>query len=511
MDLPPVQVAVSHPKGNRAIARMRRLLPLLATALLAGCTVGPGYERPSAAALKVPGRFPAQPPGVAMATDADLGQWWTGFGDAVLSDLVQRALAGNLDVATAGARLAQARAVLRQARGAQLPSADVSASVTRSVGRESSSFVDPTTGNIIGGGGDTTVYRFGPTIAWEADIFGGLRRSTQAARADAESAEANLHFAQLAAAADLGSAYFDARQAQGQLVIARNNIASQGETVDIVGWRVQAGLVSSLDLEQARQLRAQTAASIGTLESAYANAVNRVAVLTGDTPGAVNTLMAQPAAIPLLTGAVPASLPAELVQRRPDVVAAERTLAAEVARIGVATADLYPALRLSGSYSGSGTSIGDATGTALGNLVAGITAPIFNAGQLRARVTGQRASADAAFATYRSTVLVAIEEVDDAYVAVASAAKREAALAQADEAARNATIYARSQYRAGLIDFQTLLEAERSLLTSQDSRATARGDRARATVQLYRALGGGWQAAPPPPAAGPYSRTSASR
>ena len=171
----------------------------------------------------------------------------------------------------------------------------------------------------------------------------------------------------------------------------------------------------------------------------------------------------------------------------------------------MATSDLYPALRLTGNYTGSGTSLSNAADQAFGNLIGAITAPIFQGGQIRARILGQRAAADAAFASYRQTVLTAIEEVDNAYVALSTAEQRETALTAADEAARNATLFARAQYRAGLIDFQTLLDSERSLLSSQDGRASARGDRARAYVALYRALGGGWQDAPPPPAAGPYS------
>ncbi|MBU3078520.1 efflux transporter outer membrane subunit [Sphingomonas quercus] len=486
---------------------MTKILPVRLAALallapLAACAVGPDYRSPSAATLKVPEAFPSQPADAPAA--ADLSTWWRNFDDPVLSGLVGRALANNLDVATAGARLAQARANLRAAQGAQLPTAAVSGSISRSVGRDSNSFVDPSNGVVISSGGDTTVFQGTANVAWEADVFGRLRRGVEAARATLEQAGENLHFAQLSVAAEVGSSYLDARQAQQRLIIARNNLASQDETVQIVGWRVQAGLVSSLDLEQARQLRAQTAAGVGTQESAYTNAINRLAVLIGEAPGAVNTLMADNAPIPVPGDAAPAAIPADTIERRPDVRAAERGLAAEVARIGVATADLYPALRLTGSFTGSGTTLSDAASQAFGNLVGAISAPIFQGGQIRARINAQRAVADTAFATYRSTVLTAIEEVDDAYAALAASEKRETALAQADEAARNATLYARSQYRAGLIDFQSLLESERSLLSSQDGRATARADRARAYVQLYRALGGGWQSAPAPAPAGPY-------
>lgn len=480
------------------MTRSTRLRPLTAIALLAlisACSVGPDYRPPSASDLKVPQGFNAERAG---AAEVDLARWWTSFDDPVLTGLVERSLSANLDIAAAGARLRQARATLRATQGAQLPTLGVSGSVNRSVGQDGGTRVDTTTGQTISVGGDATIYRAGFDAAWEADIFGGLRRSTEAARADAESSAESLHFTQLTIASEVGLNYLQARLAQEQLRIAKANLASQDETVEIVGFRVQAGLVSSLDLEQARQLRANTAASIPTLETSYVAAVNRIAVLLGEAPGAVTTLIAPPAAIPLAPQAIGAGIPAEVIQRRPDVAQAERSLAAETARIGVAVADLYPALRLSGTFSGSDTSLSDLPSAMIGNLVSSITAPIFQGGQIRARIEGQRASTDAALAAYRQSVLVALEDVENALTALTNAERREREVIAAADAAQAAVDYARLQYRSGLIDFQSLLESERSLLSSQDSRASARADRSTATVQLYKALGGGWQAAPEP-------------
>ena len=463
-------------------------------ALLSACAVGPDYRPPSASNLKVPERFLADRPGA----EVDLARWWTSFDDPVLTQLVERSLAANLDVAAAGARLRQARASLRQTQGSALPQLDASGSVSRSVGNSGSTIVDPSTGQTISRGGDTTVYRAGFDASWEVDLFGGIRRSIEAARANAESSEASLHFAQLTVASEVGLNYLNARLVQARLDIARRNLASQDETLEIVGWRVQAGLVSSLDLEQSRQLRANTAASIPTLETSYTNAVNRIAVLLGEAPGAVNGLMQAIQPVPLPPQAIGAAIPAEIVQRRPDIAAAERALAAESARIGVATAQLYPALRLSGSFSGSDTVLSSLPDAMIGNLVAGITAPIFNGGQIRAQIEGQRASTDAALASYRQTVLTALEEVENALTTLSAAERRERDVLISAQAAENAVLYARTQYRAGLIDFQALLDTERGLLSAQDNRASARADRATATVQLYKALGGGWQAAPIP-------------
>jgi outer membrane protein TolC len=192
------------------------------------------------------------------------------------------------------------------------------------------------------------------------------------------------------------------------------------------------------------------------------------------------------------------SVPAEMLRRRPDVTAAERTLVAETARIGAREADLYPSLGLSGSLTGNTSNWGDLTNASFGNLAAGLTAPIFQGGRLRAAVEQQRAAAIQALAVYRDTVLVALEESENALVAISVTDRRERDLILAEEAARNATALARSQYQAGIIDFSNLLDAERSLLTTQTSRAAAQADRAAATVQLYKALGGGWENAPPP-------------
>lgn len=467
----------------------------LALMALAGCTVGPDYRPPSAVALKVPDSFlaaQAQP----IAGEVDLARWWQSFGDPVLTGLIDRGLAANLDIDAAGARLRQARASLRGTRGQLYPTLGTSGSVARSIGADGRTVIDPTTGQTISTGGDTTIYRAGIDASYEVDLFGGIRRSIEAARADAEAAQAALRSTQLTIASEIAFNYLDARLGQTRLRIARDNLRAQDETVQIVGWRVQAGLVSALDLEQARQLRAQTAASIPTLESGLNASLNRIAVLLGEAPGAINTLMATEAVIPQAPAA--RDVPAAVIQRRPDVAQAERQLAAETARIGVQTAQLYPALRLSGSFSGSDTSVGDLLSSALGNVVGAITAPIFQGGQIRAAIEGQRASADASLAAYRQTVLVAIEEVENALVALSAADQRERELVAAEAASRNAALFARSQYRAGLIDFQSLLESERALLSAQDGRASVRAERATATVQLYKALGGGWQAAPEP-------------
>jgi NodT family efflux transporter outer membrane factor (OMF) lipoprotein len=451
--------------------------------MLAGCAVGPEPRTPTPEALGVPERFATPLP--AATAQVDLARWWQAFDDPTLTALIDRALDANTDVEVAGARLRQARAAQAAQRGLLWPSLGASTSATR---------VESQAGSA---GRDLTTWRAGFDAAYEVDLFGGLRRGLQASAADAEAAEARLRAAQLAIAGEVALNYVEARLAQQRLEIARANLATQDETLQIVGWRVQAGLVGALDLEQARQLRARTAATIPALEQSRAQALNRLAVLVAEPPGAVDALLAGSADVPLAP--VPAApVPADVLRRRPDVAAAERALAAEIARIGVREADLYPALRLSGTLAGVGTSFGDAVDATVASLVAGVTAPIFAGGRLRAAVEQQRAAAAGALSDYRGAVLAALEDTENALVAIDANARREAELVIAVEAARNAAILARSQYQVGLIDFQALLDSERSLLSSEDTRAGARADRATASIQLFKALGGGWESAPAP-------------
>jgi NodT family efflux transporter outer membrane factor (OMF) lipoprotein len=271
--------------------------------------------------------------------------------------------------------------------------------------------------------------------------------------------------------------------------------------VQIAGWRAQAGLVSSLDVAQARAQREQTAATIPTLETSFVQAASAMGALIGQAPGDVATRLAEPRAVPEADRVLGVDLPLAVLARRPDVRAAERDLAAATARIGVAKAALYPALRLTGSLGGNGTSIGDISRFSTGSIIGALSAPIFDGGVIRGRIEQARGAADEALANYRKTVLTALGDVENAMAALANTREREVSLSLAVDQSRAALLYAQSQYRAGLVDFQVLLDAERTLLTSQDGLATARGDRATALVQLYKALGGGWQAAPMPASA----------
>lgn len=457
-------------------------LALCASLPLSACMGGGAYRPVSAGATALPQTYSNSPNAEA---DTDLAAWWQTLGDTTLTDLIARAESGNTDIAVAEARLRSARASLREARGATLPSITSSASASRA--------------EVVrgGGGGSSENLQIGIDAGWEADLFGGLASSVDAARANTEASRYSLMDVHRTIAAEIALNYLDLRGAQARLAVAKSNLAIQDQSLQIASWRVQAGLVSALDVEQARTQRAQTAASIPQLEQSYVAAVNRIAVLIGTTPGEVMPLMDPVRDIPVARDDIGAGLPAELLHRRPDLMAAEATLASEIANTGVARAELYPKLRLSGSLTSNAASLGSLGTSIVGDLIGGITAPIFQGGRLRARLQAQQANADAALGNYRGTVLRAVEEVENAIAGVATSRNREALLQQAHTAARSALDMAQVQYQAGLVDFQTLLEAQRSLLSIEDSLATARVARASAAVQLYKALGGGWAAADP--------------
>lgn len=455
---------------------MKRTLPLalIASLLASGCTVGPNYHAPAASGIGVPPGYAASH---SVATPVELERWWAQLGDAELDRLVSRALAGNLDLAVARSRLIQAREGIVQARAAGLPSLSAGATATR---------------NVQTGTQSTTTFSLAGDASWEADLFGGVRRSVEASRAAAEASAYDLASARVSLVADVATYYVQARLAQQRLALARQNLGYADDNLQIARWRLQAGLASSLDVEQARGARAQVAATLPSYQQSLSQAVFRLGVLTGQAPEALTTELAQAGPLPRPTTTLAAGLPADTLRQRPDVRAAERNLAAETARIGVAQAQLYPALRIGGNIGTSALSLGGLADLITGSLFATLSQTIFDGGKTRSQVRAQTAAAQGAFATYRQTVLVALEDVEKALVAVTTAVQRKQAFAEAQDAAHNQAILARSNYRAGLSDFQTLLEAERSLISANDGELTSEADRVLAIVQLYRALGGGW-------------------
>ena len=412
----------------------------------------------------------------------ELLQWWTQFQDDTLTGLIEQALVSNNDIAAAQGRLRTARAAFEAATGARLPGVSFGG---QAVSQES----------VKGPDIDVESYSLGIDASWELDLFGKLRNSAAAAASGVQGSEAGLYDLQRVIAAEVALNYISLRDAQSRLSVARANLEIQQENLQLTIWRNEAGQGDALAVEQARTVVAQTRAGIPLLEQSVANAIHQIDVLVGKPPGSSTSMLATSStdlpSPPAISGV---GVPAELLSRRPDVLSAQRNLEAEVIRIGVAEADLYPALRLSGSLDTSSNSVGDLFDASVGSLIGGITAPIFQGGQIRARIEQQKGSADVALANYRKSILTALQDVENALVAAKSAEDREAALGEAEQAALASVQLAEIRYRSGAIDFQTLLDAQRNLLSVQDSRVSAQASRSSAAVQLFKALGGGWNA-----------------
>lgn len=461
------------------------MLPLLAGLGLAGCAaVGPAYSPPSAGGPAGWNRLDAATRAVASdEAPGDLSRWWQRLDDPLLSELVDEALRSSPDLRSARARLREARARRTVAASARFPGVTASASASRSESSEEA-----------GSGVTRNFYSAGFDASWEVDVFGGVRRSVEAADADLEASRADLEATRVSLAAEVASNYVEVRAQQILLGVARTNLDTQSETLQLTDWRAQAGLVSSQDAEQARANREQTRAQIPALETSLAAAEHTLDVLLGLPPGTLHERLAAPGELPVAPVQIAVGIPADTLRQRPDVRAAERALAAQTARVGVAEAARYPAFNLSGSIGLEALTFGALgnSGAATSSLFAGITAPIFDAGRLRAQVEIQDAAREQALVAYEQTVLLALQEVENALVELARNRERGEALANAVGAARNAAGLARQRYTAGLTDFQSVLDSERSVLVLEESYARNRASGVQALIRLYKALGGGW-------------------
>jgi NodT family efflux transporter outer membrane factor (OMF) lipoprotein len=333
---------------------------------------------------------------------------------------------------------------------------------------------------------------------WEIDIFGGLRRGIEAAEGDLAAAEAGLADVMVTLAAEIGRNYTEARTLQRRLQVARTNRRIQEETYALTRSRHEVGMGDALAVQQALANLEATRSQIPLLEDGLAASFNRLAVLTGEPPGALDELLAEARPLPVVPPAVTVDIPAETLRRRPDVRQAERQLAAQTARIGVAEADLYPRLRLAGSLGLSAANTNDLADWASRSWSLGpsLSWRIFDAGAVRRNIEIQTAVQAQSLADYEATVLGALEEVENALSAYVQEQVRCAHLAEAAAAATEAEILVRRQYEAGLMDFSNVLDAQRTLLNYQDQLAAGRGVVAKNLIALYKALGGGWSLVP---------------
>lgn len=407
-----------------------------------------------------------------------LAQWWERFDDPVLSTLVAQSMATNTSVRSAQAALRQARAQADVQAAGLMPRVGASASVQRSRANNS-------TGNSFQTGFDAS---------WEPDVFGRLRSGVNASEADARAAEASLADVQVSLVAEVAVNYIELRGLQQRLAIAHSNLASQQETLQITRWRLQAGLTTSLVSEQARAAVEQTAAQIPALEASLAQSRYSLSVLTGQVPGALDATLAASAPVPQPTAGLALTIPADALRQRPDVRMAEQRITAALARVSQADAARYPSFSLSGSLGLRALTLGALSGggAVTSALLGSVSIPLLDGGAARAQVRVQEAALEQARVAYEATVLTALQDVENALVALQGDRERLARLSAATEAASNAALLAQQRYSSGLIDFQAVLETQRTLLSTQDSVATTTASVAADHVRLYKALGGGW-------------------
>ncbi len=435
-------------------------------------------QRSEPIALDIPDKW-SENSSVKSSEVTSLAQWWLRFNDPLLVNLVDKALKANTSVNTAKAALMQARALRDEAEAVLWPTVDGSFSAGRSKTGQNKAINNFTTSLDAG---------------WELDVFGKNRSGLSAAEASAQASEASLGDIQVSISAEVVINYIALRRAQSRLVIAKSNLTSQLETLQITEWRAQAGLVASLDMEQARVSAEQVRAQIPPLQTSIEQLSHALAVLIGQPPASLLAMFAVPSPIPQAANDLALSFPAETLRQRPDVRASENRVSAQIALLAQADAARLPNFKLNGSLGLSALTLGSLTkaSSVLSSLLANVAMPLFDAGSRRAKVRAQEALLEQSHLAYQATVLKALQEVEDALVALRGDIERLSRLKLAAEAASNANLMARQSYESGLVDFQTVLDTQRSLLSTQDGVAIAGADVSSDHVRLYKALGGGW-------------------
>ncbi|HWB04773.1 MAG TPA: efflux transporter outer membrane subunit [Verrucomicrobiales bacterium] len=418
------------------------------------------------------------------APDKDLSRWWVRFDDPVMKRVIGIALQSSPDIAAAAARVREARALRKAQASILFPTVDASAGRNQSVTR-----IDAAPDR------SGTTYSAGLSASWDADLFGANRQSVAAATAAARSAQEDFYSAQASLAAETALAYVDLRTTERRLEVVRESLATRTETTQLVKWRAQAGEVDTLELRQSESSLETARATISVLEQSAAQIRNRLAVLAGQAPGSLNSLLSiKSPKVPVPERRLAVGIPADTIRQRPDVRSAGHRWVAAVARTRSAQAEQLPSLRLSGSLGIDTLAASKIFNpqSASASFITGLTAPIFNAGRLRAGVEASDAAQEQALQAYARSVLTALSEVEDALIACRRTEERIGILESAAVSARDADALARLRYRTKEADFDTVLDTQRTLLAIEESLVGVRADRASAHIQLYKALGGGW-------------------
>lgn len=477
---------------------MKRLIVSLMTgSLLAGCAVGPDYKRPETPATAA---GPFVDPGTTKVTAGAVeGEWWRLFKDPTLDRLVVEALTYNTDIRQASANLKRARAQLSEARGQRLPTTETSAQYSRQrVGTAGQAATMP--GVALPDAFEFDSFRVGFDASYEVDIFGRVTRSIEAARGDVDAAQAALDASRVAIAAETARVYAQACGFAAQAAVAQETVRLQTRTLDLTQRLFDAGRGTVRDVDQARVLAENARAQVPQFEAERRAALYALATLTGKPPAELDAAADQCRVTPGVSALIPVGDGQALLARRPDVRQAERRLAADTARVGVATAALYPSIRLLGGLSLSGQSIDDLAkpsgfGFSLGPL---ISWNIPNLTAARAQVRAAEAGAEGSLAAFDGTVLTALREVEQALARYSGEIERNVALRRADASATNAARIAILRFEAGRDSLLQRIDAERDRAGARAALAQSNAALAEAQVALFKALGGGWETAPAP-------------
>jgi len=462
------------------------------SALLAGCAVGPDFRAPElpAAGAQFARAEPSAVPQLASPETGSDAAFWRQFQDEQLTQLVEQALRANQELRGALARLDAAQALLGESRLDQLPTLTLSGQALQQRRSESQAPSGPRS---------LRSYSTGINASWELDLFGRVRRNIEAGSADLRASAADLAALQVAIAAQVAASYADLRGWQQRLHLAEANAANQQDTLRLVQLRLAHGSGTDFDLARAQAQLESTRSRIPALQARIAVAQHRLAVLTGQVPEALIAALDTPAALPQLPQSIAPGAPAELLRRRPDVAAAEARLHAATARVGVATAELFPRLSLGGLLGSSAPSTGALfeAGSASRSVFLGVDWSFLDVGRVRARIAASEAGAQVALAQYQQSVLLALEDTENALVLLTRTRSEDAHLAQAAEQRARAEQLAQRRYRLGSVGLYEVLDAQRDLYAAQDAAADSRARGLRAAVALYQALAGGWEGQSP--------------
>ncbi|WP_211233830.1 efflux transporter outer membrane subunit [Maridesulfovibrio bastinii] len=492
----------SSESSSRSFAGVLLISAVMAL-MLSGCAVGPDYHQPH---LDLPGQWNATQTSLDNATDPevenatepvesprleDLKKWWTSLGDPILDKLIDDAVKGNLDVASAQARVREARGTYRQAGGSLLPQVDGGASAIRTgYGKKSSQSMN-------GKSNYFTTFQAGFDASWELDFFGKNRRILESAKYGLDAANEDLRSTLLTLIGDIAINYVRARGYQTRIALARNTASSQRETARLTREKFLVGSSSAVDMDRAEADVNTTEADIPDFETSYYQAVHRLGILLGQPPATLLKVMHEPAPIPVPKRELPVGVPANILLNRPDVRMAERQLAEYTANIGAAEALRYPSISLTGSINTSTTKFDNVfdsstIGWAIGPT---LTIPIFNGGQLKAGVDIAVAQRDQSYYAYKAVVLSALEDVENYTIAMSRAKRKLKSLSKAARNYREATKLSRLLYRNGAIAILDVLDSERSLYSAEDNFVLSKIAITESYISLAKALGGGWDKA----------------